>query len=118
MIEIKLLYTSMILYCNKLHLPKRNSLRVVSVKQNLNFNFQPPSTFILSWIVSNCHYYVQYPSLSVSLPYSYLNSLVITHSNFYIFPTPATPSPYSSALRNHVEAEPFQIIQKQAVNYK
>jgi hypothetical protein len=46
MILIKLAGVSMIFYCTILHLSKCNSSWAVSIKQNKNFNFQLPSTFI------------------------------------------------------------------------
>jgi hypothetical protein len=38
----------MVFYCKKFRLPtcKYNGSRVVSIKQNTNFKFQPPSTFV------------------------------------------------------------------------
>jgi hypothetical protein len=49
---------SMTFYCNKLHLSKQNSSCVFSTKQNMNYKFQPPSTFVFSflriWFHLNC----------------------------------------------------------------
>jgi hypothetical protein len=36
----------MIFNCTQFHLSKCNDSWVVSIKQNLNFNFQPPTTFV------------------------------------------------------------------------
>jgi hypothetical protein len=41
---------SIILYCTKLHSYKCNDSWIVSVKQNMNFNFQPPSTFVFLFL--------------------------------------------------------------------
>jgi hypothetical protein len=36
----------MIFYCTELHLSKSNGSWVLSMKQNMDFNFQLPSTFV------------------------------------------------------------------------
>jgi hypothetical protein len=47
MIQIKLVCMSTISYCIKLHLFKCNDSWIVSIKQNMNFDFQPCSTYVL-----------------------------------------------------------------------
>jgi hypothetical protein len=44
--KIKLVGISMIFYYTKLHLTNCNGPWVFSIKQNMNFNFQPAATFI------------------------------------------------------------------------
>jgi hypothetical protein len=36
----------MIFYCTKLYLSKRNGSCVITIEQNMDFNFKLPSTFI------------------------------------------------------------------------
>jgi hypothetical protein len=48
MFWIKLVEMSTIFYCTRLRLSKCDGLRVVSIKQNVNYSFQPPSTFVFS----------------------------------------------------------------------
>jgi hypothetical protein len=45
-IQIKLVGMSMIFHCTKLCLSKLNGLRVISIKQNVNFKFQPSGMFV------------------------------------------------------------------------
>jgi hypothetical protein len=54
-------YTCMstLLHCNKLHLTKCNNSWAVSITQNVNFNFQPPATFVFlvshrSGLIESC----------------------------------------------------------------
>jgi hypothetical protein len=44
-VRIKLVGMSMIFHCTKLNLSKRNISWVVSIKRNVNLNFQPPAIF-------------------------------------------------------------------------
>jgi hypothetical protein len=45
-IQIKLVRMSMIFHYNKLRLSEPNESQVVSMQQNINFNFQIPSTLL------------------------------------------------------------------------
>jgi hypothetical protein len=59
MIQIQLLNMFMISCCAKFHFSKSSGSRVVSIKQNVNFNFQPPAMFIFldfhrSGVIKSC----------------------------------------------------------------
>jgi hypothetical protein len=43
----------MIFYCTKLNLSKCNGSLVVSIKQNMNFKYQPPYTFLCFFNTKN-----------------------------------------------------------------
>jgi hypothetical protein len=60
----------MSLYCTKHHSSKSNGSWAVSIKQNMNFDFQPPSSSYRSFFYksdvescSSCKYLLEYKSL-------------------------------------------------------
>jgi hypothetical protein len=50
MIQIKLTGMSVISYSTKLHMSQCSGQCIVSIRQSINFNFEPPSMFFFSFI--------------------------------------------------------------------
>jgi hypothetical protein len=52
---------SMNFNCTKLHLHKYTSTRLVSLKQNMNFNFHPATTFVFLFLTKNVLFKIIHP---------------------------------------------------------
>jgi hypothetical protein len=60
--QMKLVDISVIFHYSNLRLSKQKGSWVVSIKQNVNFKFQPPSVFVF------CFFFAKLASLKVSIP--------------------------------------------------